>query len=229
MAGKISFHFDDGHLSHYEQAYKVFRAAGAVGCIALPAVRENCGLTTAQALEMQENGWEILSHSRNHIRMSEPLSAEVAEEEIVESKRLLEAEGFHIRQFVTPMSQCHISMIPLLKRYYEAAFTVYKNSAEEPVQQLVLQASADRYRLNRACLTKHSMEELKAYVDYVEVSDSWLVFYDHDLGVNGNITAPMLAELLEYCRRKGVQVLTSSEALEKMKQIIIDQCLSVQR
>ena len=213
MAGRISFHFDDGHLSHYEQAFQVFRAAGVAGCIALPALLRENRLTTKQALEMQENGWEILCHSLNHIRMREPLPADMAEAEIVESKRMLEAEGFVIKQFITPMSECHVSMLPLLREHYEAAFTVYTNSATEPIERLVLKQPFDNYRLNRACLAGHSLTELKAYVDYVEASDDMLVFYDHDLGVNGNITAQMLAELLAYCKEKGVQILTSSEAL----------------
>lgn len=215
MSGKISFHFDDGFKSHYEQAFQVFWENQAVGCIALTARRQSDRITTAQALEMQENGWEIVGHAKNHIKMHIPLPEEVMAEEIVESKRLLEKEGLHIRQFVTPMSECHVSMLPLLKEHYEAAFTVYKNSEEQPIEQLVLQRPVERYQLNRACLVNHSLEQLKAYVDYVEAHDSWLVFYDHDLGINGNITADTLGALLKYCKQKGVEIVTSSEALAK--------------
>ncbi|MBE5874983.1 MAG: hypothetical protein E7287_11380 [Lachnospiraceae bacterium] len=219
MSGKISFHFDDGHMSHYEQAFKVFQEAGVAGCLALSisCFKNNTRITMEQALEMQEKGWEILCHSMNHIRMREPLPAEVMETEIVECKYWLEKEGIHIRQYVTPMSECHESMMPLLREHYEAAFTVYKNSAEEPIEQLVLQRPVQRYRLNRACLAKHSLDELKAYVDYVTEHDSWLVFYDHDLGVNGNITAQMLKKLLDYCKLKNVDIVTSSEALAQEK------------
>ncbi|MBO5237160.1 MAG: polysaccharide deacetylase family protein [Lachnospiraceae bacterium] len=219
MSGRITFHFDDGHMSHYEQAYNIFRKAGVVGCLALSisCLKNNTRITIEQALEMQENGWEILSHSMNHIRMSTPLPVEVMVTEIATCKYLLEQEGFHIKQYITPMSECHESMIPLLREHYDAAFTVYKNSAEESVEQLVMQRPVQKYRLHRACLTKHSLEELKNYVDYVAENDSWLVFYDHDLGVGTNITAQMLAELVDYCKQKHVDIVTSSEALAQEK------------
>jgi len=98
MSGKISFHFDDGHMSHYEQAFKVFQEAGVAGCLALSisCFKNNTRITMEQALEMQEKGWEILCHSMNHIRMREPLPAEVMETEIVECKYWLEKEGIRI-------------------------------------------------------------------------------------------------------------------------------------
>jgi len=46
--------------------------------------------------------------------------------------------------------------------------------------------------------------------------DQWLVFYDHNLGIKGNITEQGLRELLEYCKQKGVEVLTSAEVLLKV-------------
>lgn len=227
MAGRISFHFDDGHLSHYKQAFPVFQKAGVSGCIALVAGSYACDdneeaskqvdnrsiMSITQALEMQAAGWEILGHSMNHNSMREPLEPESAFCEIAESKRLLEARGFRVRQFVTPMSECHPDMIPLLQEHYEGAFTVYTNSASLPVEKLVMERPVSGYRMHRACLAKHTPAQLQAYVDYVADRDEWLVFYDHDLGVNGNITAPMLYELLEYCKRRGVEVLTSSDAM----------------
>ena len=213
MSGKVTFHFDDGHISHYKQAFEVFKKVDAVGCLALIA-RVGYRMSMEQALEMQEHGWEILCHAKSHTRMHEPMKTEIMLEEIVESKRWLESEGFCIRQFVTPMSRCHESMIPLLKEHYKAAFTVYTNSCVEPIEQLVIQKPIQRFQLHRACMAKHTVDELKRYIDYVEANDAWLVFYDHDLGVGDNITAQMLEEVLIYCKKKGVQIVTSSEAIK---------------
>ena len=102
MSGKISFHFDDGYRSFYEEVFPIFSAAGVVGCLALCA--NPASMTFDEALLMQEAGWEIISHSRNHIKMNSPLTDAQAYEEIVESKRILEENGFKIRQFVTPYS-----------------------------------------------------------------------------------------------------------------------------
>lgn len=215
MAGKVSFHFDDGFRSVYEQCFPVFAEAGAVGCVAMPA--RGSHLSHAELLEMQKAGWEILSHSMMHVSMREPMSEKDAWNEIVESKRVLEEAGFKIRQFVTPMSQCHESMIPLLKEHYDAAFTVYTNSLTEPIEKLVIERPVNPHKLHRCCTSGKTIDELKAYVDYVAENNAWLVFYDHDLAVKGNITRTTLRALLEYCNEKGVAVVTSSTALEDEK------------
>ena len=92
---------------------------------------------------------------------------------------------------------------------------IYDDFTKIELRDGIPQTPVERYQLNRACLVNHSLEQLKAYVDYVEAHDSWLVFYDHDLGVNGNITADTLGALLKYCKQKGVEIVTSSEALAK--------------
>ena len=216
MPGKISFHFDDGFLTHYEQAFPIFQKAGVSGCIGLITERlGKHGMSVEQALEMQAAGWEILCHAKNHIYMNEPLSEEQAYEEIVESKRILEEQGFRIRQFLTPMSYCHPAMHSLLREHYDGAFTVYTNSGELPVEELVIKRPVQRLRLHRACLAGHSMEQLKTYVDYVAKQDAWLIFYDHDLGVNGNITAERLDALVAYILKRGVRIVTSSQAIDE--------------
>ncbi len=212
MAGKISFHFDDGYKSFYRDVFPIFRAAGVVGCL---AISENpVSMTFDEALFMQEAGWEIISHSKNHIRMREPLDADTAEQEIVESKRILEEKGFKIRQFVTPYSTCYRSMEPLLEANYDAAFTVYKNSAKDRIEDLVISRPVNAYRLNRAVMSGKTLDELKEYVDFVSANDAWLILYDHDIGAGNNITAQALAALVGYCKEKGVDILTSSDALD---------------
>jgi len=212
MSGKITFHFDDGFMSHYTMAFPIFREFGAVGALSLIADPAR-GMGYEKALEMQEEGWEILCHSRRHIFMNSPLPEETVREEIVESKRLLEEAGFTISCFITPMSVCHVSMRPALAAHYEAAFTVYTNSADQPIERLINARPVNRYALHRACLAAKTLDELKAYVDYVAREDAWLVFYDHDIGSGANITPERLRALLAYCREKGVEIVTTRDAL----------------
>ncbi len=216
MSGIISFHFDDGHTSHYTEAFPLFREAGVVGCLALPA-KPTCGITTAQALEMQEAGWEVLSHSINHIPMRSPLPEDQAQEEICESHRLLSEKGFVVKQFVTPCSQCHPSMRSHLAKTYEAAFTQYTDSRKLTAEELVIERPVNRFLLHRACMAGKTEVELFALVDYVAANNRWLVFYDHDLNAGENITTERLRALLAYCKKAGVAVLTSSQALAQEK------------
>ena len=212
--GIVTFHFDDGHASHYDKAFKVFSEFGAVGCLCLIASEKYEGFYP-KALEMQKAGWEIISHSVNHIRMNEPLPPETVETEIRESKKRLEGFGFRISEWVTPMSTCHQSMRKTLEDNYIAAFTRYTKSGVVPIENLVIEQPIDRFDLHRACLSGRSMEELKAYIDYVSANDAWLVFYEHDIGAGVNATEDTLRGLLEYCRLKDVAIETSAQVIKQ--------------
>lgn len=218
MAGKITFHFDDCFITQYEQAFPVFQRAGAVGCLVVAAGEGRHAMSFEQMMEMQNAGWEIICHTFNHIRMAaEPIPDNIAAYEVVQSKWFLEEKGFHVRQFVTPYSGCHADTLPLLREHYDAAFTVYKNSNAQPIEELVIKRPVDKYRLNRAVMSGHTLEELKAFVDYVAENDEWLIFYEHELGVGKNITAEILEGVVRYCQEKGVAIVTSSQALESEK------------
>lgn len=217
MAGTITFHFDDGFMSHYEKAFPVFRKYGYTGCLALIA-DPGRGMGFARAKEMQDAGWEILCHSVYHPRMGTPLPEEDAKRELWESKRILEAAGFVIREFITPCSYLHPSMRPMAEAVYDAAFTRYTNSLTQPIEELVIERNpVNRFDLHRACLSSKTHEELCAYVDYVVAHDAWIVFYDHDIGAGTNITAEGLDRLLAYTREKGAAVRTSAQVLDGEK------------
>ncbi len=217
MRGKITFHFDDGHMSHYTKVFPIFRKYGYEGCLALMPDFKPWMLTKEQALEMQGAGWEIMSHSVTHCKMDAPLDDESAHREIIQSRKALESMGFNISTFITPMSVCHKSHRALLQSEYDAAFTVYKRSTEAPIDDLIIKRPVNSYELNRACMAQKTTDELKAYVDYVIENDAWLILYEHDIGVNACITEDALDELLCYCKASEVEVLTTAKALDKEK------------
>ncbi len=213
MSGKITFQFDDGHRSHYEIAFPLFKKYGFVGNIGIVAGR--CSMSDEEILQMQSAGWEVLSHACEHKnRMTEELDSQMARHEIVDSKQILQARGFNVKGFLTPMSQCHKKWHPMLRANYEHAFTVYTNSSQLPIEKLVMERPVNRFELHRAGMAGKTLEELKAYVDYVAENDAWLVFYDHDIGVGKNITAERLDALLTYCEEKQIAVVTSAQALD---------------
>ncbi len=217
MSGKITFHFDDGHKSHYTKAFPIFKKYGYVGCLALMTSFEPWGLTKEEALEMQNAGWEIMSHSVTHCKMNIPLDEETAQREIKESRMMLEAQGFNISTFITPMSACDKALSPILQANYNATFTIYKNSAIVPIEELIIKRPFNRYELNRACMAGKTIDELKAYIDYVIENDAWLILYDHDIGARNNITEEKLDGLLSYCKETGVDVITTREAISQEK------------
>ena len=216
MSGYITFHFDDGFTSHYEKVFPLFERFGKKACISLLA-NNDIGMGFARALEMQKHGFEIMCHSVTHPKMYAELPEETAWRELVSSKKILAKAGFDIRTFVTPCSALADKYLPLAKENYDAAFTVYRDSLTEPAENLVMEKPADLYLLHRCCLSGKSRDELRAYVDYVEKTDSWLVFYEHDIGTGQNVTEEGLSELLSYISQTSVSVLTTSQMTDIVK------------
>ncbi len=214
MPGKVTFIFDDGLASAYHTAYPIFKERSISGCIAVCADFTKNEITREQALAMQKDGWEIMSHGIRHIHMNEEISEEQAREEIISSKEKLEEAGFQVKQFVTPMSECNEKWFPLLYSAYDAAYTVYKNSGLLSVEELVIAKPVQHYELHRTSLSGKTLAQLKEYVDHIWENDEWMVFYDHEIGAGENITDTILSELLDYIIEKGVKVLTGSQVMD---------------
>lgn len=214
MTGAVSFHFDDGHNSHYRVLLPLFKKYGFVGSLSIIA-DEKRGMGFEKARMMQDEGWEILCHSKTHIKMDAPSAIDLAETEIAEAKRILEENGLHTRQYVTPMSEAHESLLPILKEHFDAAFTVYTNALTVPLPDLLEEMPLSPYRLHRACMKELPLERLIEMTDYACDSGKWLVFYDHDIGYSTNVTEQILDGLLAHCKERGIPVLTSTEGLKR--------------
>lgn len=67
--GQLVFVYDDGPVSDYTKAFPVHQeenAPACVGAIANIVEADDEGLSRAQLLEMQDAGWEVMSHTLDH-------------------------------------------------------------------------------------------------------------------------------------------------------------------
>lgn len=96
--------FDDGHLNNYTIAYPIMKKYGFSGVLYI--VGEYIGVSNYmnadQIKEMSLDGWEVGSHSMNHLDLTS-LDRQQQQYEIVESRKLLETElGIPIQTFAYP-------------------------------------------------------------------------------------------------------------------------------
>lgn len=96
--------FDDGHLNNYTTAYPIMKKYGFSG--ALYIVGEYMGapnyMNADQIREMAQDGWEVGSHSMNHLDLTS-LDRGQQQYEIIESRKFLESElGIPIQTFAYP-------------------------------------------------------------------------------------------------------------------------------
>jgi peptidoglycan/xylan/chitin deacetylase (PgdA/CDA1 family) len=96
--------FDDGHADNYTNAFPIMQKYGFTGVLYLVYNYLNTDqyLNTAQVLEMTHAGWEVGSHTINHVDLTK-LSEDKQRREIVESRQLFEQKfGVPILTFAYP-------------------------------------------------------------------------------------------------------------------------------
>ena len=83
--------FDDGHLDNYTTAFPIMQKYGFTGVLYLVYnyMDTDQYMNDEQVLEMYNAGWEVGSHSINHLDLTK-LNEEKQRREIVESRQLLE-------------------------------------------------------------------------------------------------------------------------------------------
>jgi peptidoglycan/xylan/chitin deacetylase (PgdA/CDA1 family) len=87
----VSLSFDDGHISHFKTAFPLMKARNMRGAVNVITDRlaKSVGMSLAQVQFLQQQGWEVDSHSRAHNRVK----GLTDEDEIVGSMTYLETNG----------------------------------------------------------------------------------------------------------------------------------------
>lgn len=127
-AKPIIFTFDDGYKDVFTYAVPILKDNGYVGTFAIAT--ELLGRPTyavwSDVLAAQKNGMEIVSHTENHLDLTDPIySAEDLNREISGSKEVLEKKlGQPVEFFVYPYGKHNAKVEELIAQAgYKAAFT----------------------------------------------------------------------------------------------------------
>jgi len=113
--------FDDGDISVYTTAFPIMREFGFAGINYLVSNRLAADgyLHPDQIHELAQAGWEVGSHSMDHVNL---LNSKNAEREIEQSRIDLEAAlGLPVTTFAYPFGAMNASMRATASRYYTAA------------------------------------------------------------------------------------------------------------
>lgn len=175
----LTFIFDDGNETDYSVARGIFEAEGAVACSAVVTDRvDQPGfLKAGQLVELQEQGWEILSHTVSHPRLNE-LTDERLEFELSQSRARLEALGVSVKNLVYPMNMNNDRVRTVARRYYR--------SSRGGTNQLNT-GTTDPYWLKSFRIAP-TLEQMKPLVDQAHAERRWLIIYLHNIDVRLDLT-----------------------------------------
>jgi len=135
----VSFIFDDANSSIFDNAMPVFKRFGYPACIAVPSgyyfsptlkdiikrlfssLRK---INLSKLKELQNEGWEIMSHTKTHPRLTE-VASDIVEKELSTSYSQLTQAGFTVRQFVAPYSVFPGKDLNLIEKWYDGHYGNY--------------------------------------------------------------------------------------------------------
>jgi len=215
--GILTLTFDDGLKSQYEIAFKEMQKENIKGTLFLLADWEGLFegrelMSFEEAKEMQNEGWEIGSHTLDHLSLT-ILSEEEMKEELEKSKDILENKGFEIKTIAFPFGSYNENVIKETKKHYLASRPMEDgfNSIENP----------NFYDLkSKWVMKKYSSEEICSWIEKANNEGKWLILDFHNIGEEQtpwDFSEQKFNEVLECIKNEEIKVKTIKEVLENEK------------
>jgi len=204
----ITFYSDDGAPEDYTILKPIADAQGIpfTICVIPGAIISNtASMTIAQLQELQTNGWEINSHTYNHVDVTIKTEAEL-EFQLGESKNYLESHGLTVNSVCYPYGYVNDLAMKVARKYYRAGLGSDHQPNISPINTYNL------YRLN---FEADTIEVLKAKVD--AMVNTWHVIYTHPQLWTPEVVVERTAkmnELIDYIQAKGILITTVDKALD---------------
>ena len=209
--GMVSFTFDDGYQSVYDNALPILQAYGFPGVayvinnLVEAGENGNQGYMTLSELHALENaGWEIGGHTKSHKSLI-TLSNDELKEEIGESYQYLDDNSFRVRSMAYPYGGYNSNVIKITSDYFE--FARGGQSAIQTTDYPIF----GKYALPWVS-SYNGLPKLEELVDYAETNKMWVIFTFHQVDPHDNPLEP----LAEYVSTKDVNVVTVGEGMDML-------------
>jgi peptidoglycan/xylan/chitin deacetylase (PgdA/CDA1 family) len=197
-APKISFTFDDGLASTYTTAMPTLAKYGMTGtdyvitgCIGMTTAPNTCHANTdttymswTQVETMQNNGWEIGSHTVTHPYLAtsdatdgQPnvLTAAQVTQELTQSKADLAAHGINATDFSSPYGDYNNSVLAQISKYYasQRGFADQNNNDWPSFNDYII----NDYHVEGTT----TVAQVEAKIDDAIANNRWLVLTMHNI------------------------------------------------
>lgn len=210
--GMVSFNFDDGYKSVYDNALPIFNKYGVVACF-FPVVEYLVdsvpwAVSWSQLLECQQAGWEIGSHTMNHPHLTTLTNAQL-DYELKESQNILAQHGFTAKTLVFPYNDFDARVLDYTTRYYE------NSRGGEGFNGF----DCDRYGIvSREVSATTTPEEAISWINDAVQKKMWLVLMMHEVVTGApaeyQYNAADLEKIVAHVASHNIPALTMQQALE---------------
>jgi peptidoglycan/xylan/chitin deacetylase (PgdA/CDA1 family) len=207
--GKVIFQFDDGHITAYENAYPVLQQKGwPAGCAVVPdAIGGDKRVSLKMMSEMQQNGWDMMSHPKASPSTALPgLPEQVQRRKIVSAHQKLAALGFEkgARHFVAPYNRVSGTTLDIISDVHETGFLfgACPNNARHP---------SNPYFISR--VQGGSVRGAKDIIDMAARFNQLAVVTYHVIGGNGTPMS-VFKRIVDYVEKQNVDVISPSQLID---------------
>ena len=213
--------FDDARSSVYDTAYPILSAAGFTGVVAVPTafVGTTGYMTWEQLLDLQERGWQIVNHTRNHIGLQ--TTAATVRAEVRNGYADLIANGTDpvgAAFFVWPGGLFDEVSLPIVEAHCTAARTIINHPTDAGKQNYETPVVFDKARLRTVYLTNTvTLAHAKQVVDRLADRHGHAIVTFHRIeatnpGADGAIWLTSdFQELVSYAKSKNLSAYTMSD------------------
>lgn len=180
-------------------------------------------LNLSQLLELQTMGWEMSSHTMNHVQLG-TLSYEEQEAEIGGSKAAFDAYGLDVTTICYPFSSTNDNTNEIVKKYFKAGrqtnWKEWTNTSPLETWDMRVTPLGSYFETqSESGLDTNSLEYYKYMVDQAVKSNAWLMFMTH-CNEHDETQQTYLEETIKYIQSLDIPIVTFSEGLEKRGNII---------
>ncbi|OGG05060.1 hypothetical protein A2Z33_07310 [Candidatus Gottesmanbacteria bacterium RBG_16_52_11] len=212
--GIVTIWFDDAWQTQYTISLPIMESFGFRGALAVPtlAINNENYMSWAQVRRMQFKGWEIASHTRNHICESAKFDEKTVDYELNGSYEDLRRQGIRADFFVSPCGIELPGIREIAKQHYLGLRTVEPGFTDLPPK--------DVYFINGFTLTNEStVGDIRTLLSETKASLKWLNIIFHSIDESGSkysVTPDTFSAMLEEVRNSGLPVLVPSEVLSRI-------------
>jgi peptidoglycan/xylan/chitin deacetylase (PgdA/CDA1 family) len=210
--GAVSFMFDDGEASTYTQAYPVLKAKGYPGVAAIVTsfVGDSGFVKRAQVLDLQRNGWEIVSHTLTHNDLT-AMTTLRAQRELSQSKSTLTAWGLNVNSFAFPFGAYNANLLA----YGSSLYTSMR-----PYEQGDNPKGSWPYQIRvRGITSATTPAQIRAWAEESKAKGTWNIFTYHSVDSVADDeyrTDPaVFTQMVNEVAASGVAVVTYQEGLNR--------------
>lgn len=210
--GLLTLNFDDGWRTTHQNALPILKNSGVKGSFYITSRFDfPAYIDRNQTLEIQTQGHEVGSHTRNHVDLTTVTLSE-ADTEIKGSVADLKALGINsVETFAYPFGAYNSSVETIIKSVFKGARTSDGG---------LNNASVSPYRLRRHPMNfDTTLAQTKAWIDQAIANDQWLVLVFHRVDYSNNqysTTPEILQSVIDYAKSKNISIVTTSEGLDRV-------------